>query len=424
MAQVSIRRDIRQPSFNVTGNSGGGVGIQLQQTANKFATQRPHATASRPPPPFSPLDEDVEGIEDALNEIANPGKVQEGSVASSYTDGDYDDEDGESGDYDDDESEADPVFAPPAQEKPSPGFLTIEDEKADIMFRLELLRKQGLDGRRFSARDDIREMRAELTRIKTHLEMDRSLKFSRKALVGLTAALEFMNDKVDVLDLELDGWSEQMHQAVYNQKEYDGIFEELFFKYRGKMSTPPEIRLLMAVGGSALTFHITNSMMKKTKAVEQPAIDPATIQRLMAAGARSEQPPPPVVGGGVPQPQRPEPTTAQRREMRPPGGGFGGFGGGGDDRQGDMHPFGFAKPPVGLPVNLNDPVQSRNSDARMFAPPPRMNDDDESDRLSDVPSDLESVPSGMSSPDEQGGPGVKSIPLVGKAGGASAATNA
>jgi hypothetical protein len=404
MAQVSIRREIRQPSFNVTGNSGGGVGIQLQQTANKFA--RP-AAASRfaPPPPLSPLDEEVEGIEDALNEIANPGKVQEGSVASSYTDGEYDDEDDDE-DYDD-ESEADPVFAPPVQEKPSPGFLTIEDEKADIMFRLELLRKQGLDGRRFSARDDIREMRAELTRIKTHLEMDRSLKFSRKALVGLTAALEFMNDKVDVLDLELDGWSEQMHQAVYNQKEYDGIFEELFFKYRGKMSTPPEIRLLMAVGGSALTFHITNSMMKKTKAVEQPAIDPATIQRLMAAGARPEQPP---AGGGVPQPQRPEPTTAQRREMRPPGGGFGGFGGGDD-----MHPFGFAKPPVGLPVNLNDPVQSRNSDARRVSFTPPVDDDDESDRLSDVPSDLESVPSGMSSPDEQG-PGVKSIPLTGKAG--------
>ena len=158
MAQVSIRRDTRQPSFNVTGNSGGGVGIELQQTANKFV--RP-AAASRFAPPPSPLDEDVDGIEDALNEIANPGKVREGSVASSYTDGDdYDDEDGE--DYDD-ESEADPVFAPPAQEKPSPGFLTIEDEKADIMFRLELLRKQGLDGRRFSARDDIREMRAELT---------------------------------------------------------------------------------------------------------------------------------------------------------------------------------------------------------------------------------------------------------------------
>lgn len=406
MAQVSIRREV-QPSFNVTAGRSGGVGIELQQTASKFA-QRP-AAASRfaPPPPFSPLDEEVEGIEDALNEIANPGKVQEGSVASSYTDGEYD-EDDESGDYDD-ESDADPVFAPPAQEKPSPGFLTIEDEKADIMFRLELLRKQGLDGRRFSARDDIREMRAELTRIKTHLEMDRSLKFSRKALVGLTAALEFMNDKVDVLDLELDGWSEQMHQAVYNQKEYDGIFEELFFKYRGKMSTPPEIRLLMAVGGSALTFHITNSMMKKTKAVEQPAIDPATIQRLMAAGARAADPP----AGGLPQPQRPEPTTAQRREMRPPGAGFGGFGGGDD-----MHPFGFAKPPVGLPVNLNDPVQSRNSDARRvsFAPPPA-DSDDESDRLSDVPSDLESVPSGMSSPDDQGpGQQVKSIPLTGKAG--------
>jgi hypothetical protein len=157
----------------------------------------------------------------------------------------------------------------------------------------------------------------------------------------------------------------------------------------------------MAVGGSALTFHITNSMMKKTKAVEQPAIDPATIQRLMAAGARAAEP----AADGIPQPQRPEPTTGQRREMRPPG--FGGFGGD------DVHPFGFAKPPVGLPVNLNDPVQSRTADARRvsFAPPP-VDSDDESDRLSDVPSDLESVPSGMSSPDER----VMSIPLTGKTG--------
>jgi hypothetical protein len=88
MAQVSIRREV-QPSFNVTGNSGGGVGIQLQQTANKFV--RPAAAARFAPPP-SPLDEEVDGIEDALNEIANPGKVQEGSVASSYTDGDYDED--------------------------------------------------------------------------------------------------------------------------------------------------------------------------------------------------------------------------------------------------------------------------------------------------------------------------------------------
>lgn len=387
MAQVSIQRGPDSaPSMRVTPDVGNAGGIELQATASAPKSKPAPAHVSRParrePSPPSPSEEDVD--EDALNDIVNPGKVQDGESASSYSSR-YDDGDDDS--YEDD-GPVDPVFAPPPREQPGPGFLTIEDEKADIMFRLELLKKQGYESRKFSARDDIREMRAELTRIKTHLELERSLKFSRKALVGVSAAIEFFNDKVDVLDLELDGWSEQMHQAVYNQKEYDGIFEELFFKYRNKIKTPPEIRLLLAVGGSALTFHITNSMFKKSS---QPAIDPAVIQKLMESQRQTAPSTTPESFEPSFQPSRPPsfeppsfeppskpPSTSTRYEMRPP----------------MMPPFGLSTPPVPsrvTDVRANSPIER--------APIERAPMGIDEDRLSDVPSDLDSIPSEMTSPD-------------------------
>jgi len=377
--------------------SGGAGTIQLAATASPV--QQRFARARSPSP--KETEEDVQKMEDAMNDFINPNKVRpEGSeVESSFDDDDGDDYDDDGEDYDDDDDDgdveaADPVFAPPLAERPSPGFLSIEDEKADIMFRLELLRKQGFEGRKFTARHDIREMRAELARIKTHLELDRSLKFSRKALVGVVAALEFMNDKVDVLDLELDGWSEQMHRSVYSQKEYDDIFEELFFKYRGKVKAPPEIRLLMAVGGSALSFHITNSMIKKASA---PSIEAAPIQAMLRQATQAQQPqttPP-----AMKQPQQ-APGAPQRREMRPPS---------------FANPFAPPNlPPFGVPIGLN-PTQTRDSDARQAPPLEKFQpaNDEDDDRLSDVPSELESLPSMMSSlsMDE-----VKTVEITGKKG--------
>jgi len=377
---VSIQRDIQPATVRVSSgiNAGGAGTIQLSAPPPAFQQR-----ASGPPVRSSPSpieEEEARKMEDAMNDFVNPSKIRpEGSdVESSFADeddfdedGEFDEEDEDGGDDDRSMMAADPVYAPPMAERPSPGFLSIEDEKADILFRLELLRKQGFEGgRKFTVKHDIREMRAELTRIKTHLELDRSLKFSRKALVGVVAALEFLNDKVDVLDLELDGWSEQMHRSVYSQKEYDDIFEELFFKYRGKVKAPPEVRLLMAVGGSALSFHITNSMIKK-----------ATVPALA--------PPEPPARAAVTTPpamrQQAQAPGAPRREMRPPS---------------FANPFAPPNlPPFGIPVGMA-PMQTRESDARP-APPQQQQpvqipiDDD--DRLSDVPSELESLPSKMSS---------------------------
>jgi hypothetical protein len=389
-------------------SDAGGVGIQLPP---RFS-ERQKLAHSAPSIGDSDFGDEAE-LKEMMKDIANPNKTRNRDEMSSDSDSDV------SADYDGDgdiysTSSGSPVERRRSsyfteEEQPSQGFLTIGDEKADILFRLEVLRRQGIEPRKFSARDDIREMRAELNRIKTHLELDRSLKFSRKAVVGLASALEFLNDKVDVLDLELDGWSDQMHQAVYTQKDYDSIFEELFFKYRGKVQTPPEVRLLLTFGASALTFHMSNVMAKKASKMLEDGDSSGggggmmdSIMRMMTGGvggagpqiqAKQPEPVAPPQNSFMQQAQQMHTPPVARKEMKPPTFSFPQLG---------------TPPQVGVPVNFTAshivPEQTnlkpdlRDSMARI--------PDDESERLSDIPSDLESPP-----PSDFGSPEMNTITI-------------
>jgi hypothetical protein len=232
-------------------------------------------------------------------------------------------------------------------------------------------------------------MRAELTRIKTHLELDRSLKFSRKALVGLSAALEFLNEKVDVLDLELDGFSDQMHQSVYSQKDYDSILEELYFKYRNKIQTPPEIRLLLTFGGAALTFHMSNVLTKKIKHTmeEDNGGDMmAGIMKMLGGGGGSgpqiKSPEPARPQMDMPQMQMPQMQMPQMQMQEP---------------RKEMTPPSFSFPMMNM---MPPPMQTSTLKMEPMDTMKKEHSDDESERLSDVPSDLESPsPSDFPSPD-------------------------
>jgi hypothetical protein len=394
-----------RPVMRVTGDAGG-VGIQLPQ---RFTDrQKPvHSASSVGDSDFG----DEADLKEMMKDIANPNKTKNIDDMSSDAGSDL------SADYDGDgdlysTSSGSPVEKRRSsyfteEEQPSQGFLTIGDEKADILFRLEVLRRQGIEPRKFSARDDIREMRAELTRIKTHLELDRSLKFSRKAVVGLASALEFLNDKVDVLDLELDGWSDQMFNAVHTQKEYDSIFEELFFKYRGKVQTPPEVRLLLTFGASALTFHMSNVMAKKVaKTLEDGDSSGGgmmdSIMRMVTGGGGGAGP---QIQAKKPEPVAPpQPTFMQqaqqmhtppvtRKEMKPPTFSFPQFG---NAPQFGVPPNFSASHIIPEQTNLKPDVKDTMAHVA----------DNESERLSDIPSDLESPP-----PSDFGSPEMNTIKI-------------
>ena len=269
---------------------------------------RPFGAVRRPPPvqTFS------QGGEPGLDAFMNPGKsaVQPPPMPEMWDGGD---------DVQDDDE-------PHGQEQqhqgggggdagPSEGYKTIEDEKADLLNKIARFAKKGMHtSSRLTAYSDIEEIRTEYKRLTYAIEVDRAIRFQRRMLVACVTGLEFLNKKFDPFDLQLEGWSESVME---NQEDYDTVFEELYQKYNTKVNVAPEVKLIMMVGGSAMMFHLTNSMfkaavpnvsqvMKQNPELMRNMVD--AVQRSAPGGFGS-----PVEGAGQP------PSQGLRRDMRGPG---------------------------------------------------------------------------------------------------------
>mgnify|MGYP006274955995 CR=1 FL=1 len=182
---------------------------------------------------------------------------------------------------------------------PSEGYNSIEDEKADLLNRIARLAKKGLHtSNRLTVYSDIEDIRAEYKRLTYSIEVEQSVKFQRRMLIACVSGVEFLNKKFDPFDLELDGWSENVME---NQEDYDGVFEELFQKYRSKVSVAPEIKLMFMIGGSAMMFHLSKTMFKPF--TQKPVVPPPSTAEM----------------------------NNSKRDMRGPGFDIGNLGGGGID---------------------------------------------------------------------------------------------
>ena len=198
-------------------------------------------------------------------------------------------------------------------EMPSSGYSSIDEEKADILNKLTRLEKKGFNvNKKLNAYSNISELRTEYKRITYSIEVDSSIKFSRKMLVACISGLEFLNKRYNPVDLYLDGWSESV---VENMDDYDTVFEDLYNKYKTKMNVAPEVKLIMMVGGSGMMFHLTNSMFKAAIPNMNDVLkqNPDLVQNMVNAVKNT------ATGGG--ENTRAQPTTdaSGRREMKGPG---------------------------------------------------------------------------------------------------------
>ena len=194
------------------------------------------------------------------------------------------------------------------EEKPSPGFKTIDEEKADLVNKLGRLEKKGFTvNKRLNAYSPIDELRNEVKRITYSIDVDKSVKFARRMLIACTTGLEFMNKKYNPFEIQLEGWSENVMENV---DDYDEVFEELYVKYRTKMHVAPEIKLIMMLGGSAMMFHLTNSMFKSVMPNMNDVIkqNPGLVQNMMSA-----------VQNTVPKSQQQTSDNGEPHEMQGPG---------------------------------------------------------------------------------------------------------
>lgn len=166
--------------------------------------------------------------------------------------------------YEDDDDEDDSDDEDGSEEEESQPKKTYEDiqrEKQQYLFELERLQKQGYaPSKRYSMASAIEELKFERDRLKKQRDVEKSINFSRKILLGAISGIEYLNKTIEnPLDLRLNGWSENVMENI---SDYDEVFEELHDKYGEKVKMAPELKLLMLVAGSGFMFHLTNSLFK------------------------------------------------------------------------------------------------------------------------------------------------------------------
>ena len=148
------------------------------------------------------------------------------------------------------------------EEKHEPSIEEILREKQELLLQFDRLTKRGIKlSREYTLASNIDEMRFEYNRIKTAREIDNSIVFSRKMLMAAVTCIEFLNNRFDPFDINLDGWSENIHENV---NEYDDVFEQLYEKYKNKAEVAPEIKLMMMLAGSAFMYHLTSNIFKSS----------------------------------------------------------------------------------------------------------------------------------------------------------------
>ena len=134
-------------------------------------------------------------------------------------------------------------------------------DKIDYLNKLQRLEQKGFPvARKYTMDNSLDEIKTEYDRLVDARNLEGSLRFQRQALMGVVTGMEWMNNRFDPFDLNLDGWSESIHENV---EDFDEIFEELYDKYKDRGKMPPEARLLFSLAGSGFMVHVSNTFMKQ-----------------------------------------------------------------------------------------------------------------------------------------------------------------
>jgi hypothetical protein len=218
--------------------------------------------------------------QEAMDAFVNPNKQTNQNASAPDEEIDYG-EDDEANFFDDGQDYQEQ--GGDQSEQPSKGYSSVDEEKADLINKLGRLEKKGFAvNKRLNAYSNVEELRTEVKRITYSIDVEQSIRFSRRMLVACVTGLEFLNKRYNPFEIQLEGWSESVMENV---DDYDGVFEELYVKYRSKVSVAPEIKLIMMLGGSAMMFHLTNSMFKSVMPNMNDVIkqNPDLVKNMMSA---------------------------------------------------------------------------------------------------------------------------------------------
>ena len=177
------------------------------------------------------------------------------------------------------------------QEPPPLSYEQRRQRKIDALAALRRLEEAGYvpaGDKKFSFASDLGELEEAVERLKMQRDLDSSIKFQRKFLIGFANVVEFVcSTEYNIFDLKLEGWSDSIFENI---TDYDEVFEELYYKYKDSVAVMPEVKLVMMVGGSAMMFHMSREIFSKTSSKvpgfdEVMARDPDLKRRYTDAAA-------------------------------------------------------------------------------------------------------------------------------------------
>jgi hypothetical protein len=162
-------------------------------------------------------------------------------------------------------------------------FKTKEDlmlGKLDMLRKLGELTQHGVKlSQNYNMNSDIQAMRYEYELHKSIRDKHNGVKWLNNMMLNTCYGIEIANEHFNPFDFHLDGWSEQM---AHDSDEYYDVFGELYEKYfKSGKPIPPELKLFLMVGGSAMKFHMQHTMMSKIPNIgDMMNNNPAMVDKL------------------------------------------------------------------------------------------------------------------------------------------------
>ena len=190
----------------------------------------------------------------------------------------------------------------------------LQKERDDLLFKLDCLKKQGIDlPKKFNHSSSIEEMRSVYNGYHRSQQMDSGLQITRKLLIGFTGLVEWSNHRFDPLGAKLDGWSTNI---MANVEDFDHALLRIWERYGSAMGEiNPILELVFAVAMSGVMYHFTQQHIEsELRNQEVDRDDPtfqAEVQRAAAEMLQTQQPSQP--------PRRPPPPQQAPPSRNPPG---------------------------------------------------------------------------------------------------------
>lgn len=166
-------------------------------------------------------------------------------------------------------------------------------KKLDMLRKLGELAQYGVKlSQNYNMNSDYFTMKYEYELHKNIRAKQNSVNWMSSLMLNCIYGVELMNEKYNPFDLKLTGWSEQINADINN---YYDVFGEIYEKYNkpGK-NMSPELKLMLMVGGSALKFHLNNTLLSNPVKMGLPlnqnpqqfdSIDPRVLEQMRQQSA-------------------------------------------------------------------------------------------------------------------------------------------